>query len=178
MCVCVFVCVCLCVCMCVYCVVLVRAHARVCAYVTYKHTLTRVCTKKITYKHGVSCVPSGCGGWLYKNICLRSSTTSSNSDNIPSGCNAYQPSLSWGYNDYVAICQHFGGQSACTSVDYDSDGGRCSNFRAILAYEHNHQPNNDVWVSRNTFAWTPVTGSTQSCSLMPNPPGTVVYACR
>ena len=136
-------------------------------------------TKIVASKHGCSCVPAVSGCWYYNNVCLKLSTVSTNADNIPSGCNPYHPSASWGFYDYVAICQHFGGRSACSSVDYDRHGGRCSNFQAILGYEHDHQTwGSDVWVSQMTFNWNPVRGGGADCTLMPDPPGTVVYACR
>ena len=116
-----------------------------------------------------------CSGFLYKGICLRAVKTSSSSDQIPSGCNAYQPSLSWTRTDFTAICRNFGGAN-CDQVDTDVDGGRCSNYRAVLAYETNTGP--DVWVASATFTWNPVSSGSPNCALIAHGSGAIVYACK
>lgn len=126
----------------------------------------------------VFCGSACYNGWVYKGLCLRAVKQTFSGDMQPSGCRAYQPSLAWDFSDYVSICQHFRGRLACGSIDYDRHGGRCSNFQAILAYENQHQSNEDVWVHRSTFAWNPSHSSSPDCQLVPNPPSTVVYACR
>ena len=124
----------------------------------------------------ISCV--GCVGWLYRGVCLQSQVVHTHGDHIPIGCTAYKPSRQWTYSDYVAICQHFHGSSNCANWDSDWNGGRCSNHRAILAYENNYNP--DVWVAADTFTWSPsylFNNQTQDCTLVTNLPGTLVYAC-
>ena len=117
---------------------------------------------------------AGCTGFLYRNNCLRSVTTSVNVDRIPPGCSPYQPSGIWTKNDYLAICQHFGGSSNCANVDTDYNGGRCSNFQALLSYENYGSP--DVWVNKNSFVWSP-TDTYPDCKLISSA-STVVYACN
>ena len=121
-------------------------------------------------------LPDTCSGFFHRGICLRHSTTSTGtSDVIPVGCTPYQPNLNWTKLDYDAICQQI--TTSCTMVDTDWNGGRCSNFKAILAFESNTVP--DVWVHRNTFSWDPSTSSiADDCQLVSNPPGIIVYACR
>ena len=121
--------------------------------------------------------PGTCSGFFHRGICLRHSTTSTGtSDIIPAGCTPYRPNVNWTKSDYDTICQRIEGSSACTFVDTDRNGGLCSNFKAILAYESNSLP--DVWVNNVTFSWDPATFGTDDCQLVADPPGTIVYACE
>ena len=100
----------------------------------------------------------------------------SSSDQVVSGCQIYQPTLTWNKQDYEAICSHVTGQNSSHTIDTDSDGGRCSNYQALLAFEGNTNP--DVWVNAKSFTWSPTSSSAGNCKLIANPPGYIVYACK
>ena len=119
---------------------------------------------------------SGCHGFSYKGYCLMSVQGSAYSQPSVSGCQVITPRLFWGYSDYLAICNHFAiGSTRCSNVDFDRDGGRCSNSQALLAFENNISP--DVWVSSSRFTWSPTHfSSSQTCQLLSDF-GTVVYMC-
>lgn len=118
-----------------------------------------------------------CNGWTYKGICLQNATAQNSADVVPLGCDPYQPNVRWSYSDFYAICRHFSkNPSGCTNYDRDNDGGRCSNYLAIAAFEDNSGP--DVWVSYDVFYWNPTSSSNPNCKLLADPPGTVIYACN
>eukprot|EP00117_Sycon_ciliatum_P024662 scpid96975/ scgid2614/ len=149
---------------------------------TKKCTGTKSCRATSDCIATFACISSVCtatctgSGWVYKGICLRKSVVSGSFDQVPTSCTAYQPSVAWTKGDYTAICTKFGGPSSCTNVDTDANGGRCSNYKAILGYENTGVP--DVWVHINTFAWNPTISATPDCQINPNPPATLVYACQ
>ena len=93
----------------------------------------------------------------------------------PSDCKVYVPTgLGWDKADYNAIGNMFGGSSNINNVDMDADGGKCTNYDALMAYENNGSP--DVWNHASVFNWSPVSGS-QNCNVVADHATTVVYAC-
>ncbi len=120
-----------------------------------------------------------CNGTIYKGICLMHSALSGESDKVPGGCTPYQPSVKWGKADFEAICKifspKFGWNVNCTGVDMDADGGLCTNFKAIAAWEGNTSP--DVWLRNPTFSWKPTNGS-QNCKIFSLAQTAAVYACK
>ena len=121
--------------------------------------------------------PVPCPGFFYKGICLQAVNSTVSQDNVPTNCAAYQPIQSWTRFDYDAICQFFSRSAKCSgSIDRDRDGGRCSNYQALLAFESNTFP--DVWVHARTFSWYPSDSLSPNCELLADPPGVIVYACE
>ena len=102
-----------------------------------------------------------------------------------SGCTPYQPTVNWQKSDYMALClagvkvastAFTNGRprfpwmdvARCNRVDRDRDGGRCTNHKAIMSYETlQSQTSPDVWVHKNTFAWSPTSTYELECVRLP-----------
>jgi len=126
--------------------------------------------------------PADCcaSGWFYKGLCLRASLVNSSADSVPNGCVPHQPVLTWGQTEYLDICNHFSAafsiSVSCASVDTDADGGLCTNYQALVAWESIVGNSPDIWLHDNAFNWNPKTSS--NCTLVANTPGIVTYACK
>ena len=122
---------------------------------------------------------ASCAGHMYKGYCLQAAVGRRGQSPVPAGCTVKTtPSLSWTYSDYLAICHMFAtSTTTCSNIDQDRNGGRCSNYPALLAFENNGNP--DVWVSASRFSWRPTYSFTTlpDCVLLSGT-GTVVYMCE
>ena len=47
------------------------------------------------------------GGIMYSGVCLMSKEITTNTDDVPAGCNPYQPWMQWGWEDYKNINKLF-----------------------------------------------------------------------
>jgi len=93
------------------------------------------------------------GGKYYGGVCLMESTLTTNRDNYPAGCSAYQPYMYWSHQDYININKLFRGNKHSTEhVRGWGNGGLCTNYGAILAYTNWHS-NNHVWARYGVFHW-------------------------
>ena len=143
----------------------------------------------------------------YKGVCLRFSEITSDeisyfgfpghkdaADNVPVGCQPYQPVTSWTAGDMGRICTlmkahppghssgHFhmgcGGHGAQSSL-----GGRCSNRKAVLTFSARSTP--VIWVHAKAFAWNPYNpyydntgGKRGQCQFATDGSTVAVYACK
>ncbi len=117
-----------------------------------------------------------CSGVVFDGICLQYQQVLS--DDFTAGCELVVPKKAWSYADYLSLCDMFSGMAGvntdCNNIDYDGDGGTCSNSEVLLTFEANSSP--DVWVHENVFAFEPTNGN-ENCTLIEGHPSLVVYAC-
>ena len=144
-----------------------------CAYTRYSQaTIIFMCAWK------AAPAAQTCSGWVYDNVCLKSTTSvaTGSDDNVPAGCVAYTPDDTyWSSADYTAICNHFNGND-CSGSSWSPEGGRCSNYRALLSFGSSYS-SPAVWVNSHAFTWNPATPYSQSCTLASERKSTLVYAC-
>ena len=86
------------------------------------------------------------GGLVYKGVCFKRSQLTDNVDKPPPDCNIYNPKASWQESDYVALMRMFKDRPTWEQVNRDSSAGRCSNFKATLAFS---QKKVRVWCTSN-----------------------------
>ena len=120
---------------------------------------------------------SAIGGRTYQGICLKAAPLESNSDNVPAGCKAYNPKVSWGESDILALQAMFKDRPTWTEINHNSDGGLCTNFQATMSFEQHNSPVG-VWLNRNSFIYNPSRDANPPCRLFGDATSTAVYACE
>lgn len=116
------------------------------------------------------------GGLVYKGVCFKRSQLTDNVDKPPPDCNVYNPKASWQESDYVALMRMFKDRPTWEQVNRDSSAGRCSNFKATLAFSQKKSPV-DVWVNEKSFTYAP-TNSAPKCEMFQGKTTMAVYACQ
>lgn len=116
------------------------------------------------------------GGLVFKGVCFKRSMLTENVDNPPPDCNVYNPSASWQESDYVSLQRMFKDRPTWEQVNRDSKAGRCSNFRATLAFGQKREPV-PVWVNEKSFTFSPTNGEPK-CQIYEGADTMAVYACQ
>ena len=114
-------------------------------------------------------------GVMFKGICFKSATITSNKDKFPEGCKSWRPQRDWSEGEWWELAKKFKQLPGVSPIDSGVLGGRCSNFDAVTAFTES-VGKTQVWVNQKTFGFNP-TGQGRSCTLLNGESATAIYAC-
>jgi hypothetical protein len=114
-------------------------------------------------------------GMMFKGICFKSATLTSDHDKVPDGCKAWRPERDWGEGEWWQLAKKFQTMSGSPVIDRGVMGGRCSNHDAVTSFTEG-MAKTQVWVNQKTFSFAP-TGQGRSCTLLNGESSTAIYAC-
>jgi len=114
-------------------------------------------------------------GHMWKGVCWKATTITSDHDKFPEDCKAWRPERAWNEADWWHLAKLFKTDNSMPTIDRGVMGGACANHDAVTSFTEGGAKT-QVWVNKKTFGFKP-TGNGRTCSLLNGESSVAVYAC-